>query len=487
MRRSEFRLRFLFAVNECDLDDGFSLWLRQVLSGPDELLLLQAMFATIGKHGCSGNMPLENLLNLLKMASKRAYSGYPHFERMCHAGVLAQQFNTFCDHGNEDSRRETRETSKKAGVGTMPNKWAKQRASKGQHSKRQHLSYMFARRAVLLREDPNMERQEAKNLAMEEWRSGNLSAVPAPKAKVPRKKKCAVEKPRERNSPLPCVWGPRWPLSSEALMAAVQEATGATGIARGCVEIRRAQQEKLFVKDCGAIPDSESFDLGLACSALHSGLCIMDDEVCFPRAFAMAGSIERWFKASATQGTSYILRDPDFAKERVAWVYFAARAHRKLQDQHVIVLARSESSAPGRELLFATRTCDDFDEQAARVLSFVTPGGLASEFATDGSSSLVAERIVIKNTGAGGMVYVRSSECGQVHPYIKPPKVHTASSAFDKLPNLNRGDAQRTKKPKAKRGKVSLCRNLAFRARVARKGAASSSSGTGHGDVQPVD
>ena len=126
------------------------------------------MFATIGKHGCSGNMPLENLLNLLKMASTPAHSSYPHSERMCHAGVLTQQFKSFCDHGNEDSRLETRKTLKKAGVATMPNKRAKQRASKGQHSKRPHLSYMFARRAVLLREDPNMERQEAQNLAMEE-------------------------------------------------------------------------------------------------------------------------------------------------------------------------------------------------------------------------------------------------------------------------------------------------------------------------------
>ena len=95
-------------MSECDLDEPFSLWLRRFLSGPEALLELQDMFATIGKNGCAGNMPLENLLALLKMASKLAHSSHPHSEGMCHMGMLAQQFKSFLDHGNDDTRRETR-------------------------------------------------------------------------------------------------------------------------------------------------------------------------------------------------------------------------------------------------------------------------------------------------------------------------------------------------------------------------------------------
>ena len=129
------------------------------------------------------------------------------------------------DHGNDDNRRETRKTLKKAGVAVKPNKRAKQKANKGQHRPGPHLSYMFARRAALLRENPGMERQEAQNQAMREWRSGAFVAA-APKAKPKRKARHSDKQPRVRCSSLPCVWGPRWPLRPEALEAAVKQATG---------------------------------------------------------------------------------------------------------------------------------------------------------------------------------------------------------------------------------------------------------------------
>ena len=65
-----------------DLGEPFSLWLRRFSFGPAKLLELQDIFATIGKRGRVGNMPLENLLALLKMASKTGRSGHPHSERM---------------------------------------------------------------------------------------------------------------------------------------------------------------------------------------------------------------------------------------------------------------------------------------------------------------------------------------------------------------------------------------------------------------------
>ena len=189
------------------------------------------------------------------------------------------------------------------------------------------------------------------------------------------------------------------------------------------------------------------------------------------------------------------MRDRDPAKQKVAWVYFAARVRRKLQDQHVILLAHLESSAPGRGVSFITRTCDDMVGQDAEVLSFVTPWGLAREFAMDGSSCLIADRAVMKNSSSGDMVYVRAVECGQVHPYIKPPKAKTTTSAFHRLPDINKVEEQPLKKQKqkAKRGKVYVGRIREFRARVANKkdvrgcGSSSASEGDASSDERIPD
>ena len=310
-----------FNEPECNLDEGFSLWLRRTVAGPEELLKLSAMFANIGRHGCSGNMPLGNVLALVKMTGKNMGTSHPSSEMMAHAGLLTQLMKNFLDHGFEDPRREDRKSLQKAKVPVKPNRRAIQKSRRGkQHSPRPHLSYMFSRRAQLMKENPGMDRTAANAAAMIEWRAGAAPIVP--KAKAKRALKHAPKKPRERCSTVRPIWFERWPLDPEILKEYVLTSTGHPGIARGCSSIRDSAKATLFVRDAGKISDADPMVLRLPCQILHPGLCMKDDEVRFGSAMAMAESVEKFFKKKGTEGAVYTMRHLDPAKTLTLWLFF---------------------------------------------------------------------------------------------------------------------------------------------------------------------
>ena len=330
-----------FREHECNLDEAFSLWLRRCLSGPDELLNLAGMFTNIGRHGCSGNMPLEHLLASVKMAGKNMGTSHPSSEMLAHAGLLTQLMKNFLEHGFADPRREDRKSLQKAQVPLKPNKRTIQKSKRGkQHSARPHFSYMLSRRAQLMSENPGMDRAAANKTAMDEWRAG--AAAIAPKAKAKRALKHAPKKPRERFSAVRPIWNERWPLDPTILKDYVLTNTGHPGIARGCSAIRDSAKATLFVKDSGKIADAEDMVLRLPCQIFHQGLCAKADEVRFGSAMAMAESVEKFFKRKGTEGAVYVLRHLDPGKTLTSWLFS---------------LPKRIGSCPTNTLLFSPACC----------------------------------------------------------------------------------------------------------------------------------
>ena len=108
---------------------------------------------------------------------------------------------------------------------------------------------------------------------------------------------------------------------------------------------------ELYVADTGRAPDEEAFELRLPCGSLHQGLCATQDRARYSRVLAVSESVEMWFSKRAVQGTVYVLRHLGQAKSTALWVSYAAHIRRRLHEQHVVVLARVQSSTPGRPIV----------------------------------------------------------------------------------------------------------------------------------------
>ena len=105
--------------------------------------------------------------------------------------------------------------------------------------------------------------------------------------------------------------------------------------------------------------------------------------------------------------------------------------------------------------------------------------------------SLIAARVVTRNTSDGRMVCVRVGEGSTVHPYVEPPKGTGTSSLLSRLPDVDkRGTASEKKKKKPKRGKVSIGRVLPNPVVVPKQGSEdelSSADGDVLDDLEPTD
>ena len=176
------------------------------------------MFASIGKHGCSSNMALDNLLAFLKQAARGfRNSRRLSSERLIHCGVLAPHMKAYLDHGHEDHRRLTVRRMKTEGAPVrMGKQAAQQRSRRGQHQARPHLSYSFSRRSELRRPDPQLTQKEASKIAMDEWRAGAQFRQTRSLSK--RILKHLPKPPRVRCSSMASIWGPRWPVKTETLV-----------------------------------------------------------------------------------------------------------------------------------------------------------------------------------------------------------------------------------------------------------------------------
>ena len=106
-------------------------------------------------------------------------------------------------------------------------------------------------------------------------------------------------------------------------------------------------------------------------------------------------------------------------------------------------------AAPGEEIEFVPR---DGDHSA---FSFMTPWAVANVFRKDGCESLIAARVLTRNTSDGRMVCVSVGEGSTVHPYVEPPKAKGLSSLLSRL-----ADVKEKKQKQSKRGKVSVGRVL---------------------------
>ena len=142
-KKRNWAVRFFFS-NSCELDEACAIGLRRSLRGPDHLLELCEMFVSMGKHGCSSNMALDNILAFLKQAARVCRnSARPSSERLIIATFFClPHMKAYLDHGHEDHRRLTCRRMKTEGVpARMGKEVAQKRSRRGQHQARPHLSF----------------------------------------------------------------------------------------------------------------------------------------------------------------------------------------------------------------------------------------------------------------------------------------------------------------------------------------------------------
>ncbi len=111
----------VFNLDECELDEYFSLPLRRQLEEPADQMSFANMLKQTGQFGCAANMYVENLLNDIKAATPFSRI-CPTFEHIAYAGGLAQLMKDFLEQGFKDCRKEHRSDLFRSGVPIRPTK-----------------------------------------------------------------------------------------------------------------------------------------------------------------------------------------------------------------------------------------------------------------------------------------------------------------------------------------------------------------------------